>query len=62
MTTFIMFERQHKRNGTVDSICILCRQTIATGQSLIDLVPSEIAHKCEAGQVLAREFQEMRRA
>ena len=62
MTTFITFDRLYKRNGTVDSICILCQQTIATGQSLIDLVPSEIAHKCEAELVLARKFQEMRSA
>ena len=62
MTTFITFDRQYKRNGMVDSICLLCQQTIATGQSLIDLVPSEIAHKCETKQVLAREFQEMRSA
>ena len=62
MTTFVTFERRYKRNGTVESICILCQQTIATGQSLIDLVPLEIAHRCEAKLVLVREFQEMRRA
>ena len=61
MTTFITFDRQ-QRDGTVYSICILCQQTIASGQSLIDLVPSEIAHRCGAAHFLPDKYQEMRRA
>lgn len=58
-TTFITFDRQQKRNGTVSSVCILCQQIIATGQNLIDLVPSEIAHRCDTAQVPLREYEEM---
>ena len=61
MTTFITFDRQ-QRDGRVHSICILCQQTIASGQSLIDLIPSEIVHRCDAAHVISREYQEMRRA
>lgn len=62
MTTFVSFNRRYKRDGSVDSICVHCQQTIATARSLIDLVPSEIAHTCESTQILDRESQEMRRA
>jgi hypothetical protein len=58
MTAFIMFNRQHKRNGIVSSVCILCEQTIATGRSLLELVPWEIAHRCDAAQANPSEYQE----
>jgi hypothetical protein len=62
ITTFIAFDRQQKRNGTVNSVCILCQQIIATGQDLIDLIPSEIVHRCDTAQILPREHEEMRHA
>jgi hypothetical protein len=62
MTAFITFNRQHKRDGMVASVCILCQQTIATERNLIELVPAEIAHRCDAAQATPREYQEMRHA
>ena len=62
MTTFITFDRQYKQNGTVDSVCILCQRTVATGQSIIDLVPSEIVHTCATTQIRSHDYQEMHHA
>ena len=51
MKIFIMFNRQQTLNGEVSSFCICCQTIIATARNLLDLVPSEMAHICEAPQI-----------
>jgi hypothetical protein len=62
MMDFIAFTRRENRNGTIDSVCNLCQKTIATGWSIIDLVPSEIAHACDSAQIMPNKSKEMHRA
>jgi hypothetical protein len=62
MLNFIRFTRRENQNGTVDSVCIMCQKIIATGGSIIDLVPSEIAHTCDTVQIILSKRKEMHRA
>jgi hypothetical protein len=62
MTNFIAYSRLSKKNGTVASICIFCQETVATGLNIIELVPSEIAHKCAIVQTVVNEYKELGRA
>jgi hypothetical protein len=47
MTVFITFDRQDRRDGTIESICILCHKPVTSGRDLMDLIPAEIAHSCD---------------
>lgn len=51
MKIFIMFSRLQAPNGEVSSFCICCNQTIATVRNLLDVVPFEMAHVCNATQI-----------
>jgi len=56
MENFLAFTRRIKKHGTVESTCILCNRTVATGHSIIDLVPAEIAHKCLLAPIFSEEL------
>ena len=50
-TSHIDFARRHNSNGTTDSICLTCFQTIATEPEELDLGTQEIAHQCKGFQL-----------
>lgn|GEM_PF-6293957 len=58
MMNFIEFTGRENRNGTVDSVCIMCQKIIATGWSIADLVPSEIAHVCDPVQIIPSKYRQ----
>ncbi len=46
MTAGAQFAHRQNGDGTIDSICLHCFQTVATGDSNAALVLQEAAHQC----------------
>jgi len=44
MTRFIKFKSLFRASSKVNSVCTACSQKIASSTTIVDLVPSEIAH------------------
>jgi hypothetical protein len=40
------FTQRHNEDGSVDSICLCCFQTVCTSHSEFSLAQSELAHHC----------------
>lgn len=47
------FPHRHHKNGTVDSICLKCYQTVASSKSESDLLEAERVHRCGWGSLHA---------
>jgi hypothetical protein len=48
MATLISFARRHNIDYSIDSICVLCYQTIASSKIECELAPLEENHRCDA--------------
>jgi hypothetical protein len=51
------FPHRINRDGTIDSICSLCYETIGTSTTETDLERMEAAHACEPGRLHYYEEQ-----
>jgi hypothetical protein len=48
MTTTDSFVRRVNPDTTIDSICLSCFRTVATGKSEFDLLSAEKKHSCDS--------------
>jgi hypothetical protein len=61
MTATIAFVRRRNREAIVESVCVMCHQTVAIGLSDVDLILPENAHTCDPVQLLHREYVDSQR-
>ena len=59
-TEYIAFARRLNRDSSIDSICVKCYQTIATGHSDDELIACEQSHVCDPNSEFARAHVDFR--
>ena len=61
-TEYIAFARRLNRDSSIDSICVKCYQTIATGNSEVELIARERTHVCDPNSEFNRAHVDFRRS
>ncbi len=58
MTAGAQFAHRQNADGTIDSICLQCFHTVATGETNAALTLQETAHRCEKRDATMHEKAE----